>query len=51
MFIVFLEFFIDIKIFVLFLRGENFIRIFNGILLLDYFFLIFLILINFGEFF
>lgn len=48
MFIVFLEFFIDIKIFV---RGENFIRIFIGILLLDYFFLIFLILINFGEFF
>lgn len=51
MFIVFLEFLTDTKIFVPFLSGENPIRTFTGILLADYFFPIFLISINFGEFF
>lgn len=51
MFIVFLEFLTDTKIFVPFLSGENPIRTFTGILLQDYFFPIFLISINFGEFF
>lgn len=47
MFIVFLEFLTDTKIFVPFLSGENPIRTFTGILLPDYFFSNFF---NFNKF-